>query len=114
MTDKPKDNVKNIFTKKSLSDVEAEALKDKEDQEAYAREIFKSILEGVIDIVDGGNMTGLMVVASTKTGSVIPQFAYTGSEALFRMNYLLDLAKDCVQDECADSLNLRTDFYGED
>jgi hypothetical protein len=114
MTDKPKDNVKDIFTKKSVSDVEDAALKDKEDKEAYVKEIFKSILEGVMDIVEEGEVTGLVVVASTKTGSVVPQFAYSGIESLFRVNYLLELAKECVQEECADALNLRAGYYGKD
>ena len=112
MTDKPKDNVKDIFTKKSLTDLEAEALKDKEDKEAYAKEVFTGVLEGILSEVEEGNITGLLISATTKNGVIVPQFVYTGKAAIFEMNYLAGIAKEVVEDTCSEVFNLH--YYGED
>lgn len=112
MTDKPKDNVKDIFTKKPLKEVEAEALKDKEDKEAYVKEVFSGVLEGVLELVDGGEVTGLLISVTTKNGVMVPQFVYTGKNAIFEMNYLASIAKEVVEDTCSDIYNLH--YYGED
>lgn len=99
-------DVKDIFTKKDLAEVEAKREKDKEDKEEYVKEIFHSLLEGFKDHVDSGNITGLVIAATTDTGIIVPQCVTSSTEASIKMNFVADLFKDIIKEDCADAHGL--------
>ena len=106
MTDKPKDNAKDIFTKKPLSDIEAKRLKDQEDHLDYLKEIMTTALEIVQSHIDSGNVTGIMIAATTKTGVILPQVIHSDENSMLRLNFIADEVKRATQDSCAEAFGM--------
>jgi hypothetical protein len=106
MTNTPKDNVKDIFTNKPLSDIESKRLQEQEDHLDYMKEIMTTALEIVQSHIDSGNVTGIPISATTKTGVILPQVIHSDENSMLRLNFIADEIKRATQDACAKAFGM--------
>ncbi len=108
------DNVKDIFTKKDLSEIEAKKQQDIDEHEEALRFNLQQLIDQQQELLDTGNLTGIAFFTTTKTGYTTPVVEWESSGDIIKMNMLADMLKDRTIGECT-LMSIPDDFeYDED
>ena len=99
-------DIKDIFTKKDLAEVEAERNKADEVIRRRDKETFLLILKAYQDLVEKGEVVGLAVAAATEDSLTHPKVITTTKEASLKMSFLIDCMKDQALGACLVDYNL--------
>lgn len=94
------DNVKDIFTKKDLSEIEAKRKAEEDEYEESLKFNLQAVIDHQQELLDNGDLSGLAFIATTKTSYRIPVIEYDTVGDLIKMNMLADLLKDTTVGMC--------------
>lgn len=99
-------DVKDIFTKKNLADVQSE--KDMQDDlEAEVLGLtLTEVLSAVQSQVDAKEVTGLFIAASTKGGVIVPHIVLSDEASALKLNLLADEIKARIVESCSEAFGL--------
>lgn len=108
------DNTIDLFSKKKLSEVEAE----KKEWQHQEEEAFKIRVQAILDqyqgMLDDGVLEGVSFLGVTNGGVVSPKAVYKTTEALHMLQFNLKEAEIGLHDYIADCYGLRDFEYFEE
>ena len=99
------DKVKDIFTKKSLKDVEIENEIIEKEYQDELRSKLQEVIDKQQELLDSGDLTGLMFCGTTKDGYVMPYYHYVTHADALKMNFLSDTFKESCIATCLYGVN---------
>lgn len=96
--------VKDIFTKKDLTELKNSKKEEQDEIDKIVKEQMQSLIDQQQELLDSGDLTGMMFCATTKTGYVLPYIYCFGEVDSNKMNVLADMFKDEAYARCCDIL----------
>lgn len=85
-----KDNTVDIFSKRSLSEVE----KEKEERRQGSKDLMLDHLRNIMAEVESGVVTGLGIISTTRTGYFDPILYLEDTDSALKINYLSDKLRE--------------------
>lgn len=96
------DNVKDIFTKKDLSEIEAKKQEEADEHQEALRFNLQQLIDQQQELLDSGEMSGLAYICTTRNGYAAPDLIYDRIGDIIKMNFLVDLLKEDIIVGCLD------------
>lgn len=85
-----KDNTIDIFSKRSLSEVE----KGKKERQQESKDLMIEHLNNMISEVESGTVTGIGIIGSTRSGYFDPILFLEDTDSALKINYLADKLRE--------------------
>lgn len=108
------DNTIDIFSKRSLDDIEKEEEETRKEISDTFKEVATTILKQFQTSVDEGVITGLCITGTTEGGVAPPRVLYSSTQDLHKMSFVIDEMKLDVHEDIADRYKLREIQYIEE
>lgn len=99
-------DIKDIFTKKDLSEVESKRKAQREGAEAQLKEALTGVLEKYQNYLAAGELTGLIIAGTTKEGIVLPDLVSHSVNTTLMLKFAADLIQDLSKEDCLYSFGL--------
>ena len=103
------DKVKDLFTGKSVSEIEREEVEAKKDMMSESRNDMQKMIDAQQKLLDSGVLTGLIFMGTTETGIVTPYSVASTVNDELKFNFLADLFKDHTIGSCGYIFNVHGD-----
>ncbi len=93
-------DIKDIFTKKDLSEVESKRKAQREEAEAQLKEALTGVIEKYQNYLAAGELTGIIIAGTTRDGIEIPDLVSHSVETTLKLKFAADLIQALSQEEC--------------
>lgn len=107
-------NTVDLFSGKDIKEIEEEDQKIKEEDEERFKLNALSMLESVKTLVENGDLSTLLILATTDGGAVKPEPLYINPSDLHALGFLIEESRQDVHERTATGYGLRQYEYIEE